>query len=114
MAKETKGRIAVVGEHDSVMGFRAVGCAVFPTAGSQETLGTLRELARTGWGAIFLTETAADNPQVREYLAVLSQRTLPVVTLIPSLEGSRGLAMGALRANAEKAIGADVLFQRKG
>lgn len=114
MAKETKGKIAVVGEHDSVMGFRAVGCAVFPTASPDQTTSKLRELAKTGWGAIFLTETAADNPQVREYLEVLAQKALPVVTLIPSLEGSRGLAMGALKANAEKAIGADVLFQRKG
>lgn len=114
MAKETKGKIAVVGEHDSVMGFRAVGCAVFPTATPKETLGRLRQLTKSGWGAIFLTETAADNPQVREYLEVLLQKPLPVVTLIPSLEGTRGLAMGALRANAEKAIGADVLFQRKG
>lgn len=114
MANETKGKIAVVGEHDSVLGFRAVGCAVFPTAGPKETYDKLRELAQTGWGAIFLTETAADNPQVKEYLEVLAQRSLPVITLIPSLEGTRGLAMGALRENAEKAIGADVLFKRKG
>lgn len=114
MAKETKGKIAVIGEHDSVMGFRAVGCSVFPTATPQDTVAKLRQLAQEGAGAIFITETAADNPLVQEYLAVLAQRTFPVVTMIPSLGGTRGLAMERLKANAEKAIGADVLFQRKG
>jgi V/A-type H+-transporting ATPase subunit F len=114
MSKEIKGKIAVVGEGDSVMGFRAVGCSVFPVADAQETLDALRRLCEDGYGAIFLTESVADNHLVSEYLAVLAAKTWPVVTLIPSLSGSRGLAMGRLKANAEKAIGADVLFQRKG
>lgn len=113
MAKEFQGKIAVIGDHDSVLAFRAVGCEVFPVHTEAQTLASLRQVSQGSYGVIFLTEAAAQPAAVQELLARLQSQPLPVITLIPNARGSLGLAMAAIKANVEKAVGADVLFQEK-
>ena len=50
-------RIAVVGDWDSVMGFRALGLETYPVTGPEEARQQIRELAKDGdCGIIYLTE----------------------------------------------------------
>ena len=50
-------RIAVVGDWESVMGFRALGLETYPVASAEEAKETVRDLAKDGdCAVIYLTE----------------------------------------------------------
>ena len=105
MAKITLG---AVGERDAVLCFKAIGMEVIPTTNPEETARALFTLTRQGVRVIFITERAA-----REAVEALERyKTDPQVAiiLIPGSAGASGYAMSRVRANVERAIGADILF----
>ncbi len=105
-------KIAVVGDKDSILGFKAVGVQAYPVTGSEQAARVLRRLARERFGVIFLTEHLAEP--LRDLLAELNTRVLPAVVLIPNNAGSTGYAMAQIKRNVEKAVGADILFGKEG
>lgn len=106
-----EGLIAVIGDKDSVLAFRAIGVDVFPVSGEMEAREKLHSLART-YSVIFVTEQVAlwADMYIKRYKA----RAYPVVVPIPSAEGSKGLGLAGIKENIEKAIGADVLADKNG
>jgi V/A-type H+-transporting ATPase subunit F len=105
-------KIAVIGDKDSILGFKALGVATFPVHDAEATLSTLRRLVRERYGIVFITEQAAAPHQ--NYLDELSTRLLPSVVLIPNNAGTIGLGIKRMKHNVEKAIGADILFGKEG
>lgn len=105
-------KIAVVGDKDSILGFKAVGVQTFPVTGPEQAEQVLRRLARERYGVVFLTEPLAGPLQ--ELLQELNTRLLPSVVLIPNNAGSTGFAMSQIKRNVEKAVGADILFGKEG
>ena len=101
-------KIAVVGEKESVLGFKAVGFAVFETAAPQEAEETVRRLAKEGYGIIFITEQALAPilPILNDY----KDRRIPAIIPIPGRQGTMGLGMTSVRQSVERAVGADILF----
>ena len=53
--------IAVVGDWESVMGFRALGLDTYPVTSVEEARKTVHELAKTDCAVIYLTETLAKD-----------------------------------------------------
>ena len=53
--------IAVVGDWESVMGFRALGLDTYPVTSLEEARKTVHDLAKTDCAVIYLTETLAKN-----------------------------------------------------
>ncbi|NMA54874.1 MAG: V-type ATP synthase subunit F [Firmicutes bacterium] len=105
--------IAVIGDNDSVLGFKAVGVTVFPVSEPDEVKAVLRSLARDEtYRVIFITEEAA--AAAKEQVANLQKRMTPVLTLIPGSRGSMGFGMEQIKRNVEKAVGADILFGKEG
>ena len=51
--------IAVVGDWESVMGFRALGLDTYPVTSVEEARKTVHDLAKTDCAVIYLTETLA-------------------------------------------------------
>ena len=100
-------KIAVVGEKESVLGFKAVGFAVFETAAPQEAEETVRRLAKEGYGIIFITEQALAPilPILNDY----KDRRIPAIIPIPGRQGTMGLGMTSVRQSVERAVGADIL-----
>lgn len=100
-----EGLIAVVGDKDSVLAFKALGVDVFPVEQEIEARDMVHTLART-YSVIFVTEQVAiwADMYIKRYLA----RAYPVVVPIPSAEGSKGLGAANIKANVEKAIGAKI------
>ena len=49
-------KIAVMGDVDSVLGFKALGLDVYPVAGPEEGHETLHRLARENYAIIYMTE----------------------------------------------------------
>jgi V/A-type H+-transporting ATPase subunit F len=105
MAEITMG---AVGERDAVLCFKAVGMTVIPTATPEETTRALFTLSRQGVRVIFITENAAK--QAPEALERYRGDPQMAIIPIPGSAGSTGYAMARVRANVEKAIGADILF----
>ncbi len=100
--------IAMIGDKDSVLLGRAAGLDVhFETDGA--AAGKLIDrLAKENTRVIFITEPvfAAAKETVDRYKSA----TFPALIPIPSGSGTTGVAMDNLRANVEKAIGAQILF----
>ncbi|HBP39182.1 MAG TPA: V-type ATP synthase subunit F [Clostridiales bacterium] len=98
--------IGVIGDRDSVIGFRALGMTVLEAVDSAQAGRQLRTLVQENYAVIFITESYAEANQ--EYLQVLRSRKLPAVIPIPSLTGSTGLGMRTVRESVRKAVGMDL------
>lgn len=100
-------KIAVMGDRDSVLGFRALGLEVFPLEDVTESRRTLHRLARNDYAVIYITEQLASQltPEIQRY----KDSVTPAIILIPGKSGSLGLGSGALQSAVERAVGADIL-----
>ena len=54
-------KIAVIGDRDSVLGFRALGLDVFPTEDTDAGRRTLHRLAQEDYAVIYITEQLAQQ-----------------------------------------------------
>mgnify|MGYP001088861979 CR=1 FL=1 len=106
MAEKTD--IAIIGDRDSVLLAKAVGLAVYDETDPAKASKLIYKLAREGTKVIFLTEPlfAGCGEAVSRY----KSETFPAIIPIPDSHGSTGVAMDNIKANVEKAIGADILF----
>ena len=99
-------KIAVMGDRDSVLGFRALGLDVFFTEDTDGARRTLHRLAGDSYAIIYITE------QLAQYLtadiARYKDAVMPAIILIPGKSGSLGLGEAGLKAAVERAVGADI------
>ena len=103
-------KIGIIGERESVQGFMALGFSVFEAADAETARAALHKAAKSGeYAAIFLLENLA--PALEEDIARYKDAPLPAITVIPGRTGGTGYGMAAIRAAAERAIGADILFK---
>ncbi|MEG0766356.1 MAG: V-type ATP synthase subunit F [Clostridia bacterium] len=109
---EIIGKMGVVGERDVVLAFKAMGMRVIPTITPEETTSAVFHLAQEGVPVIFITESAARK--VPETLERYRNSPTTAIIPIPGSQGSDGFGMQRVRANVEKAIGADILFEKEG
>lgn len=100
-------KIAVIGERDCILGFKALGVSIFPVETGEEASQALTAIRDSDYAVIFISEDFTDD--VNDLLEELQKKPLPAITLIPGTRGSRGLARERLRQNVRKAIGADIL-----
>ena len=100
-------RIAVLGDKDSVLGFKALGLDVFPAETVEEATRTLHELAKENYAVVYLTEqyAAGMTAEVARYKDELT----PAIILIPGKDGSLGIGMANVKSAVERAVGADIL-----
>jgi V/A-type H+-transporting ATPase subunit F len=105
-------RLAVIGDIDSIVLFKAVGVDVFPVSSSEEAGKVLAELAEGQYAVICVTEQFGERllPLIERY----SDRPSPAVVFIPSNRGTEGVGMARLREVVKKAVGADILTGKEG
>jgi len=99
--------IAMIGDRDSILGFKALGVVVFPVNTKDESAEALKEIAKSECKVAFITEQMAPGPE--EISTIIGDRVFPVVTMIPSNRGSTGLALQRIQALVRKAAGADIM-----
>ena len=99
-------KIAVLGDQDSVLGFKALGLDIFPVEGTDEARHALHKLAKEDYAIIYITEQLAAVLQadINKYKTSVT----PAVILIPGKAGSLGLGAQALQSAIERAVGADI------
>ena len=100
-------KIAVMGDRDSVMGFKVLGLDVFPVTDPEEGRKTLHRLAREPYAIIYITEQLASR--IKEEISRYKDQLTPAVILIPGKEGSLGIGMSKVSESVERAIGANIL-----
>ena len=101
-----KGKLAIVGDGDSIMVFQAAGVATFPAQDEKKAREVLRKVA-SEYQVIFLTEELA-RP-LADFLKRFDEEPYPVVLPIPSGAGSTGYGAELLESAMERALGVDIL-----
>jgi len=99
-------KIAVLGDKDSVLGFRALGLDVFPCDFS-DAKEILHRLAKENYAIIYLTEQIA--VKIKSEIESYKDMLFPAIILIPSKEGTLGIGIDNVRICVERAVGADIL-----
>ncbi len=108
--EEKIGKIAVIGDGETVTAFLAIGAAVFKVTDEYQAADTLRALAKTDeYAVILVTENYA--VKIEALMQKLKERAYPVVLSIPGAGGSNGFGMSGLKKDVEKAVGVDILFK---
>ncbi len=106
-----RSKIAVLGDKESVLGFKAVGFDVFESDDAEQAQQTLRRIIQMGYGIIFITEQTFVG--VTEEVDKYKTSRLPAIIPIPGREGSMGIGLENVRKSVERAVGADILFNDK-
>ena len=101
-------KMAAVGERDAVLAFSAVGLRAEPVETPDEAARAINRLARAGYAIILVTERTAQG--VKETISKYKTAPTPAIIPIPGAGGSTGYARAAMKANMEKAVGADILM----
>ena len=101
------GKMAIVGDGDSIMVFKAAGVATFPAQDEKRAREVIRKIAGE-YQIIFLTEELA-RP-LADFLKRFDEEPYPVVVSIPSGKGSTGYSKELLKDAMERALGVDILF----
>ena len=102
-------QIAVIGDRESIMGFRALGLDVFPAEKDtvKEIFKKVVQAAEPAYAIVYITEEL--SVPIKAEIAALKDQLTPAVILIPSRKGSLGLGMEALNTAVERAIGSNIL-----
>ena len=100
-------RIAVVGDWQSVMGFRALGLETYPADTPETAREIIHRLAKENCGVIYLTEQLA--AKLEDVIARYKDMISPAIILIPGREGSLGIGKKAIQSAIERAVGSDIL-----
>lgn len=102
-------KIGVIGDRDSVLGFRAVGLEVFPCHDSAEAKKTLSRIVKEGnYAIVYITEGLCRN--LTEELNGYKDLRVPAIIPIPGMDGSYGIGIAGVKSAVERAVGADILF----
>ena len=103
-----RAKIAVIGDRDTVTGFRMVGVNEWFTPKSpEETQERLLEYFRDPhMGLIIITEPLAQ--QVEDTVTQLSSAPIPVIMLIPDRFGSTGAYEAVLKEMIRRAVGIEI------
>ena len=104
------GKLAVIGDRDSVLAFKAIGADVYSAKNGFEAGDILKELSKGDTAVIFITEQLA--AELEETLKKLKTRPYPAVIPIPSAAGSNGFGLSGVKKDVEKAVGVDILFYK--
>ena len=100
-------QIAVIGDWESVMGFRALGLDTYPVTAPEEAREIIHRLAKEDCAVIYLTEQLA--AKLGDVIARYKDELKPAIILIPGREGSLGIGKETLQSSIERAVGADIL-----
>ncbi|MEA4921908.1 MAG: V-type ATP synthase subunit F [Eubacteriaceae bacterium] len=101
-------KIGVIGDRDTVTGFRAVGLDVFPCEEAAHAAELVGKLAGEEYAIIYITEGLA--AEIEEETDKYKDLRLPAIIPIPNKDGASGNGIRNVREAVKRAVGADILF----
>lgn len=106
----SSGKIAVIGDKDLILAFKAIGMDVFHANTAEEAEHLVKKLAKE-YSIIYITEDLAQ--QIDHILMKYKTKAYPAIISIPSSKGSTGYGEECVKKDVERAIGTDILFGNK-
>ena len=104
-------RIAILGNHDSILGFKALGLDCFGVYEQNEAEKAIDEIyEKKEHGILFITEDWMEKLRIK--LDELRGAALPAVIAIPGVQGATGAGNREISKIVEKAVGSDVLSHK--
>lgn len=100
-------KIAVVGDKDSIYGFACLGLGIFPCDDEESAAATVKELAKGGYGVIYITEELFEK--IGDLVDHYRDMSLPAIIPIPGVKGNTGVGMRNVSVSVEKAVGSDII-----
>ena len=108
-------KLAIIGNRDSILGFKALGFDYYPVDEPLEVLEVIKDIfnGSQNYAVIYLTDDLASkiDTELEEIKKVAP--FLPILSIIPSHEGSLNLETVKIRKMVEKALGIDLLGEGK-
>jgi V/A-type H+-transporting ATPase subunit F len=104
-----EGKMAIVGDGESITVFKAAGVATFPAEDAKKAREILRQVAKD-YSIIFITEEL--HKALGDFLKRFDEEAYPVILSIPSRKGSSGYGDEMLKNAMERALGVDILFNK--
>lgn len=105
-----KTKIAAIGDKDIMLIFKAIGADVHPVTQHSQAASKIKQLAREGYGIIFITENIA--AELDQLIKSYSDKFLPSIVVIPGLGERNNYALKRLRQAIIKAVGIDVIPEK--
>lgn len=113
-----KYSIAIVGNKDTILGFKALGLNTFNANSGAEASQVLQNLkaenvklndgeTRPKYAIIFITEDLATQIPKDDYKK-LSQDALPAIIPVPGSQGASGYGIRRIGKMVEQAVGSDI------
>ena len=104
-----KGKMAIIGDGDSVLAFSAVGIDAYPVKSEEGADKTIKELA-SKYKIIFVTEKVAKQNEKR--IAEYANVPYPIILPVPSgAKGGEQFGMQGIYNAMEKALGINIFAQ---
>ena len=104
-------KIALIGNRDTILGFKLLGVSLFPTNKKDEAVEILNKLVKEQYAVVFVTEEIAC--QIVEEIEIFQKTFFAGISIITGKSEKKHLGQKILRKNIEKAIGTDILFRKE-
>ena len=101
-----KGKMAIIGDGDGALVFRAAGMDAYRADSGGEAAPILHKLAAQ-YQVIFVTDVL--SAQMQDAIAAYDNSAYPIVLTVPSARGESGYGAEMLRRYSERALGMDIL-----
>ncbi len=101
-------KIGVIGDRESILGFKAVGFEVFQCAGGDEGKKILKKMAKEDFAIIYVTEKL--YVEMKKEIDEYTDLRVPAIIPVPNREGTLGVGLSNVKQAVERAVGADILF----
>lgn len=102
-----KGKMALIGDGDSVMIFRAGGVDTYNACNVKESESILKKI-KDNYQIIFITDNF--SVEMQEYISEINTGAYPIILTVPSKNGNNGYGMENIKKEMEKSLGIDILF----
>ena len=106
-----EGRIAFIGDADSVLGFRALGVETVVPDSKDEAREQFARLVKEKTSIIMITEDMMDNLQ--EQIDETVHMAIPSVVVLPGITGTRKRGEDTIRELILKAVGVDLMSEEQ-
>jgi V/A-type H+-transporting ATPase subunit F len=106
MAELEKNEIAVIGDKDSILGFKSIGFDTYEVlkTDEQEVKQFVIAILRKNYKIVYITENyfMVCEKDIDEFM---KNKAYPIVTVIPTTTGDKNIAFDSMKKLVEKALG---------
>lgn len=101
-------KIAVVGDKDLILAFKAIGMEIFSADTAKQAEDVIKKISKD-YAIIFVTEKLAE--QMDEFLVKYKSKAYPAIIPIP--QSKDGYGFSGIKKDVERAVGTDILFNKE-